>query len=516
MKKPAIPASLATLLLVLCGCQPDVPELPPEWPAGLPAPVLSGVVPDSVYGLEDAASDTAARPSFDYFSWQSFIALNWPVDSGSRGVPDSPDDPSVFTAAGATTATVWGSYKGAWELLNQDEQRPSPWDSSTIAVTPCGQSTTEEKLMLMASKSGTMLDDLNEAFSYPLIDQDSNYVYFEISFNEQQYDFVRGIDNDSTSWLYRAVNLQAAEPISMPATSSAGRGAIMLKAGWRILDGSVQVDTSRFHRSRAQVYNPVDSTCTTQTLGLVALHIAQKMEAFPQWIWSTFEHVDNVPGSASTGPYSFNNGTDAPATPRGWANRPERRSPQLRPKAQRTPAQVTGLNPIPDTPAGASTRDLNRIYQGLLAGTVWENYELVATQWPTDPANFVLPGDGGIYAAGNAGAPFPTAVGDAAVCYDPLSAHGLTLALASGRDAAAAVAAHLAGDCDALPAYADRLHQAYLHYAGMRSEYYTNQMRWPEAPFWSRRGGKGRARQAPARPPRQLLSPHRARCESSL
>lgn len=79
------------------------------------------------------------------------------------------------------------------------------------------------------------------------------------------------------------------------------------------------------------------------------------------------------------------------------------------------------------------------------------------------------------------------AVGDAAVCYDPLSAHGLTLALAGGRDAAAAVDGYLAGDGGALQAYADRFHQAYARYLRMRSDYYGQQKRWPHAPYWTRR-----------------------------
>ena len=35
--------------------------------------------------------------------------------------------------------------------------------------------------------------------------------------------------------------------------------------------------------------------CTQRTMGLVGLHIVSKTPARPQWIWSTFEQVDNVP-----------------------------------------------------------------------------------------------------------------------------------------------------------------------------------------------------------------------------
>jgi hypothetical protein len=54
-----------------------------------------------------------------------------------------------------------------------------------------------------------------------------------------------------------------------------------------------------------------------------------------------------------------------------------------------------------------------------VAGTVWENYQLVVTQWPTTPnQNFLLPDDGGVYPA-NSGNPAPTdgAVNPAAETY---------------------------------------------------------------------------------------------------
>ncbi|MCX6043689.1 MAG: tryptophan 7-halogenase [Chloroflexi bacterium] len=81
------------------------------------------------------------------------------------------------------------------------------------------------------------------------------------------------------------------------------------------------------------------------------------------------------------------------------------------------------------------------------------------------------------------------AVGDAALRYDPLSAHGLTLALAGGRDAALAITAQLAGDQAALAQYAARLTAAYDQYATMRQAYYRAETRWPTTPYWQRRRG---------------------------
>jgi hypothetical protein len=75
------------------------------------------------------------------------------------------------------------------------------------------------------------------------------------------------------------------------------------------------------------------------------------------------------------------------------------------------PPEVTNLtthqqDPIPNTPAGASTRDVNFAYQKRLAGTVRRNDQLVITQWPTKPDNFTVKEKGGIYPQ-DCGQPFP-------------------------------------------------------------------------------------------------------------
>jgi hypothetical protein len=68
--------------------------------------------------------------------------------------------------------------------------------------------------------------------------------------------------------------------------------------------------------------------------------------------------------------------------------------------------QVTRVNPVPNTPQGASTRDINAYYQQLLKGTVWQYYQLVVTQWPFNFSDFVTMENGGIYPQ-DAGGAFP-------------------------------------------------------------------------------------------------------------
>src|SRR5262249_22563270 len=162
-------------------------------------------------------------------------------------------------------------------------------------------------------------------------------------------------------------------------------GSIMVKAAWRIKTD--KDDGSRYYTITAQIYDPQAKTCTQATVLLVGLHIAHKIDPFTEWVWSTFEQVDNVPPDSDishkpTPPpprngYSCNSGTSNPPTPGGYNYRP---APS--PVPPRSQVQLTRINAIPNTPPGASTRDFNAYYQQLLKGTVWQYYELVVTQWP--------------------------------------------------------------------------------------------------------------------------------------
>lgn len=370
--------------------RPDLPEL-----------VLSGRMPLSVR-VPAGTAPVDARPWFDQFSWRSFIALNWPADPKHRGEPLEPDNPKIFREPPAGSTTVWGSYKEAYELFGQGDRKPTPWNSYDIPVPVCRESTQGKKLLLMANKGGTLLDGVDEAFSFPLIDQNKNYAWTEVRFDKAQYEFIR------KDQLYLAKNLATRQPISMPASRPPDKlGAVMLKATWREMTPAD--DASRYYTVEALTYDPTSKTCDSRRMGLVGFHIVQKLEQFPEWIWSSFEQVDNIergPGATPMTPISFNNGTPVPATVGGWADRPDTKVPPLLPPTGRVPTQVTRLNPIPDTPAGASTRDVNLAYQKLLDGTVWRNYQLVITQWPTKPDQFTIKEDGGIYPQ-NCGQPFP-------------------------------------------------------------------------------------------------------------
>lgn len=226
----------------------------------------------------------------------------------------------------------------------------------------------------------------------PLVAQNRNYARYEVRINREEFNSIVG-----HNW-HIASNLPTAQ-----SAAAFNNGSIEIKAAWRILTSA---DTSAM-RSRyyvvpnAQVFDVAAGGCGAKDIALVGFHIVAKTPNRPQWIWSSFEHVDNVPPK-STEPappvgvmHSFNNPAQTQAlTP---PNRPPAISPTNPPLASPVAMQVIRKQPI--TP---EAMQINATYWNLpeIKGTVWQNYMLVMTQWPTQTAP---------EAPTNPGAPFPSA-----------------------------------------------------------------------------------------------------------
>jgi hypothetical protein len=390
---------------------PTPAPYPSAFPQGFPAATVSGNVPLSVPLPNNIQNPEQIRPWFDYFSWESFIALNWPAQTGARGVPNQPNNAGVFYGAAPGTPVVWGTYKDSVELFGQGDNRPTPWDSYDEPVNPCQGAQPGQKMLTFLSKGNNPLMQTKQAFSYPLIDQHNNYVWYDIRYDQAQYNFVRGQDGDPTSWLYLLKNLAPKEPVQMPQSTAqpAVLGSMMIKAAWRVK--SDKDDASRYYSTNALVYDPQTKQCTPTPVLLVGLHIAHKVSPFTEWVWSTFEQVDNVPPTTSGTPpppppngYSFNNGTNTPPTTGGFDYKPPL---TFEPDpSKRKPVQVTRVNAIPTTPQGASTVEVNAYFQQLLKGTPWQYYQLVVTQWPFNFSQFTTMEQGGVYPQ-DAGGAFP-------------------------------------------------------------------------------------------------------------
>ena len=150
--------------------------------------------------------------------------------------------------------------------------------------------------------------------------------------------------------------------------------------------------------------------CSKSEVALVGLHIAIKTESRPQWVWSTFEHVDNVP-PAGAGQAREPDAKDAgralrlfrPVTARQalaavrLGRRAAGRLDEPAPARVRRRCRWCGGYPI-----HGQTMAMNRAYWALpgIKGTVWEHYMLVADQWPTSADPPAPTNDGAFFPGG--------------------------------------------------------------------------------------------------------------------
>lgn len=79
----------------------------------------------------------------------------------------------------------------------------------------------------------------------------------------------------------------------------------MIKVAWLDMAGFPAEQVKRYYTRSAVMRQPGTGTCSRVTVGLVGLHIVQKTSSRPQWIWSSYEQIDNVPPSRFGDPVKF-------------------------------------------------------------------------------------------------------------------------------------------------------------------------------------------------------------------
>ena len=258
-------------------------------PADDSAPIVS---PDRI---EDAPSiKPDPYPDFDNFAWRAFIALNWPslTDPAHRGEPDR------AKTLGDPGPRVWETFKARYELFQVGPDgrpiAPKPW-ATYEAANPCGADV-DNRAKTLATFTPFM--DFNQsAFlpgigANPLVAQNRTYTRYEGRINEPEYSALA-----AHGWSLGQNLPDPAHPAELPV------GSIAVKAAWRPLNAA---DTPAV---RARYYvvenaNVVDVAktlaaghvvCSKSDVALVGLHIVIRTKDRPQGLWSTFEHVDNVP-----------------------------------------------------------------------------------------------------------------------------------------------------------------------------------------------------------------------------
>jgi hypothetical protein len=227
-----------------------------------------------------------------------------------------------------------------------------------------------------------------------LVDQQSQVVYYAVQINDVYYNFIRGNQ-------YYIPDVLKGAPREQDFPTD-GAGTIEIKTAWRLarVGERVYIDNpaGRFITTDALIApvsiqdgqlventaNPVQAT-----VALVGVHVAGTVPNHAEFIWATFEHVDNAPDCASTPvggggptgqPWSFYRPGTACGSGGGTCN------------AGFSPSKTSSLAPteacrvVPQ--GGGSTdnvdhiKEINASVHGQLPATaIQRNYQLVGSLW---------------------------------------------------------------------------------------------------------------------------------------
>jgi hypothetical protein len=346
---------------------------------------------------QPAGLDNLQR-GFDFYSWRTFVALNSPAD----GTP--------IEQARADAPTLWEDINSFKQLA--DVMLPANLPPPTWPTDKAGMEAERERLVpkecsdLHRQFPQRMIvkmieESFNEPFKTgPLIDQQGHYAIFDILMNRQMFDYI--MKNHLNTKAGQAANSSLV--VDFPAGQNKNNdpnknndlGAFMLKVSWKILSDS-EIQATSFHTVKALVLTPAipnaaAQKCFPETLGLIGFHAVHKTASRPQWIWTSFEHVKNVPDRDEVtdkkfnGPYNFYSVnckgacTENATPPTPWnpdPNPPPNRELKFRPDDS-FKSQI-----VRETSVTPAAKNMNAIFQSMLANSVWKNYMLISTQWPS-------------------------------------------------------------------------------------------------------------------------------------
>lgn len=325
--------------------------------------------------LTDAKKFDEVQRLFEILSWQNFVAVNWPRDAKGRARHRLSDKGEP----------AWTNWKESFEVFLPDGRKPAPWGVQTFPPDFKPESSSRPLVLYRTSKASQLKntdvdDEINQAFTAPIWDQNGQLVRYEIRMNQIEFDYL--VVNELYNIDGQIAFSKAKKTVSFPAASRNQVGAVELKLAWKVMDPKNDI-AERFFTQQAYIYNP-DKTYRKALVGLVGMHISLKTKSSPQWIWATFEHVDNL----ATNPLTHVNGK------------------KLRPSFFNPDCDICPVNRSPgiDTdyadsktpknqiqrvlPISKATEQLNQQVQRLLGlqGSVLQYYQLIGTQWPTDPS----------------------------------------------------------------------------------------------------------------------------------
>lgn len=296
--------------------------------------VLTSGVSEARNLWEEPQDTSMAISNPDLYAWQLFVALNWPADVKNRKA----DPKRPF---GTNDYVVWESWKLSSgqndEVFLKDGKDPGPWLAGPEK--PKFQKLEDFETMPLQQVPRVLKGKMRLFFDPSTATRSRN----ENHMNQAAYEFIRANElyhvGGQEKFFYIGVDLRnkAREKLDNEGVLEPPHkykkklidfpgAAKEVKAQWRPIQ---ETEKSKY---RWQEY--IDRDGSKKLYGLTALHITTK--DLPNWLWATFEHVDN-PSREGAEPWIVPT-NDSSAGPNGYPD---------------------GLG---------------------IQGTIWENYRLRGTQ----------------------------------------------------------------------------------------------------------------------------------------
>ena len=278
---------IALLAIII---KPGYADGPPPITTATIKPDLPAEVVDGAGNPLAVAQSALPIDFFDDFSWRSFVALMWPAKPDVRGVADTMKQVSDITGP-----RVFEMWKSAYEAVPAKGADPTDW-TSFDGKTPCPDVSETGSGKARILGSFTKFGDISEAdfgtLAGALVCRNATYAHYEIKVNRAEFNFIL------TNKLYEREVIDAlASPLSFT------NGSTEVKVAWREFRASEGPEVrNRYYRMTAHVLNYKTGMCDQRELGLIGFHIVHKTPLRPQWVWSSFEHVDNVPAIGQVPP----------------------------------------------------------------------------------------------------------------------------------------------------------------------------------------------------------------------
>jgi hypothetical protein len=308
------------------------------------------------------------RRGMELFAWRLFIALNWPGRVEEEWMPDVNMD-LLNTPSRYPRWASWHTPRTLYKSLADCDTPIEPPAPNWSCDDDCLVNSIEAK--------GS---DISSSSHRCVYDQNGRAVHYEIRLAQDGWvDILRDTLCDpeytggSFGFRYGQCAGKAFDEFDVEAATA-------VKLAWKVLSNEER-ESHRFLQRVARVSSvcpPDGSAASEATLGLVAFHITHKSSRYGHWVWSTFEHVDNLEPAEGAKAASFHDPSCVDCLPNA---------------SQRAPGRGCRTQIARTTPISGEVQELNASARKWLRAekTVLQYYQLIGVQYISDTGSPATP-----------------------------------------------------------------------------------------------------------------------------